>query len=98
MIFTRLAVLTLALVSVQALKENLCSIVYSSDGCVMISQLCREQKCTSSTKKNRVTQINVPKAVPVAVRILTTKNSFPLPTGKGNLSRSVVLDVVIALG
>lgn len=49
-------------------------------------------------KKNRVTQINVPKAVPVAVRILTAKNSFSLPTGKGNLSRSVVLDVVIALG
>jgi len=51
MIYTRLAVLTLALMSVQALKENLCSIVYSSDGCVMISQLCSEQKCTSSTKK-----------------------------------------------
>lgn len=49
-------------------------------------------------KKNRVTQINVPKAVPVAVRILTTKNSFSLLTRKGNLSRSVVLDVVIALG
>jgi len=48
-------------------------------------------------KKNRVTQINVPKAVPVAVRILTTKNSFSLLTGKGNLSRSVVLDVVMAL-
>ena len=48
-------------------------------------------------KKNRVTQINVPKAVPVAVRILITKNSFSLHTGKGHLSRSVVLDVVMAL-
>ena len=55
-------------------------------------------KAYKFNKKNRVTCTKAFKAVPVAVRIMTAKNGFPLPSGESNLSRSVVLDLVMALG